>query len=66
MKPPASAISHSWLELDQATSDRQACTDVAAFARAVEDLSATGIAKSVDLIGAIELPLPTTRLRSAS
>ena len=45
---------------------RQACADVAAFARAVEDLSATGIAKSVDLIGAIELPLPTTRLRSAS
>lgn len=45
---------------------RQACADVAAFARAVEDLSATGIAKSVDLIGAIELPLPTRRLRSAS
>ena len=35
-------------------------------ARAMEDLSATNIAKSVDLIGAIELPLPTTRLRSAS
>ena len=35
-------------------------------ARAMEDLSATNIAKSMDLIGAIELPLPTTRLRSAS
>ena len=35
-------------------------------ARAMEDLSATGVAKSVDLVGAIELPLPTTRLRSAS
>ena len=36
------------------------------IARAVEDLSATSIVKSVDLIGAIELPLPTTRLRRAS
>ena len=51
---------------DTSQQKRQACANVAAFARAVEDLSATGIAKSVDLIGAIELPLPTTRLRSAS
>lgn len=34
-------------------------------ARAMEDLSA-GVAKSVDLVGGIELPLPTTRLRPAA
>lgn len=45
---------------------REIHRDRVIVARAVEDLSATGIAKSVDLIDAIELPLPTTRLRSAS
>ena len=45
---------------------REIHRDRVIVARAMEDLSATGIAKSVDLIGAIELPLPTTRLRSAS
>ena len=45
---------------------RELHRDRVIVARAVEDLSATSIAKSVDLIGAIELPLPTTRLRSAS
>ena len=44
---------------------REIHPDLVIVARAVEDLSA-GIAKSVDLIDAIELPLPTTRLRSAS
>ena len=45
---------------------REIHRDRVIVARAVEDLSATGIAKSVDLIDAIELPLPTTRLCSAS
>ena len=45
---------------------REIHRDRVIVARAMEDLPATGIAKSVDLIGAIELPLPTTRLRSAS
>ena len=45
---------------------REIHRDRVIVARAMEDLSATSIAKSVDLIGAIELPLPTTRLRSAS
>ena len=45
---------------------REIHRDRVIVARAIEDLSATNIAKSVDLIGAIELPLPTTRLRSAS
>ena len=45
---------------------REIHRDRVIVARAMEDLSATNIAKSVDLIGAIELPLPTTRLRSAS
>ena len=45
---------------------REIHRDCIIVARAMEDLSATGIAKSVDLIGAIDLPLPTTRLRSAS
>ena len=45
---------------------REIHRDRVIVARAVEDLSATSVAKSVDLIGAIELPLPTTRLRSAS
>ena len=45
---------------------REIHRDRVIVARAMEDLSATGVAKSVDLIGAIELPLPTTRLRSAS
>ena len=45
---------------------REVHRDRVIVARAMEDLSATNIAKSVDLIGAIELPLPTTRLRSAS
>ena len=45
---------------------REVHRDRVVVARAMEDLSATNIAKSVDLIGAIELPLPTTRLRSAS
>ena len=45
---------------------REIHRDRVIVARAMEDLSATNIAKSVDLIGATELPLPTTRLRSAS
>ena len=45
---------------------REIHRDRVIVARAMEDLSATNIARSVDLIGAIELPLPTTRLRSAS
>ena len=45
---------------------REIHRDRVIVARAMEDLSATNIAKSVDLIGAIELSLPTTRLRSAS
>ena len=45
---------------------REIHRDHVIVARAMEDLSATSVAKSVDLIGAIELPLPTTRLRSAS
>ena len=45
---------------------REIHRDRVIVARAMEDLSATSVAKSVDLIGAIELPLPTTRLRSAS
>ena len=45
---------------------REIHRDRVIVARAMEDLSATGVAKSVDLVGAIELPLPTTRLRSAS
>ena len=45
---------------------REIHRDRVIVARAMEDLSATNIAKSVDLIGAIELPLPTTRLRSSS
>ena len=45
---------------------REIHRDRVIVARAMEDLSATDVAKSVDLIGAIELPLPTTRLRSAS
>ena len=44
---------------------REIHRDRVIVARAMEDLSATGIAKSVDLIGAIEIPLPTTRLCSA-
>ena len=44
---------------------REIHRDRVIVARAMEDLSATNIAKSVDLIGAIELPLPTTRLRAA-
>ena len=45
---------------------REIHRDRVIVARAMEDLSAANVAKSVDLIGAIELPLPTTRLRSAS
>ena len=45
---------------------REIHRDRVIVARAVEDLSATSVAKSMDLIGAIELPLPTTRLHSAS
>ena len=45
---------------------REVHRDRVVVARAMEDLSATSVAKSMDLIGAIELPLPTTRLRSAS
>ena len=45
---------------------REIHRDHVIVARAMEDLSATSVAKSVDLIGAIELPLPTTRLRRAS
>ena len=45
---------------------REIHRDRVIVARAMEDLSAANIAKSVDLIGAIELPLPTTLLRSAS
>ena len=45
---------------------REIHRDCVIVARAMEDLSATSVAKSVDLIGAIELSLPTTRLRSAS
>ena len=45
---------------------REVHRDRVVVARAMEDLSAD-VAKAVDdLIGAIELPLPTTRLRSAS
>ena len=42
---------------------REIHRDRVIVARAMEDLSATNIAKSVDLVGSIELPLPTTRLR---
>ena len=42
---------------------REIHRDRVIVARALEDLSATSIAKSVDLVGSIELPLPTTRLR---
>ena len=52
--------SWTWVRIREIHRDR------VIVARAMEDLSATNIAKSVDLIGAIELPLPTTRLRSAS
>ena len=44
---------------------REIHRDRVIVARALEDLSATSIAKSVDLVGSIELPLPTTRLRPA-
>ena len=44
---------------------REIHRDRVIVARAMEDLSATSIAKSVDLVGSIELPLPTTRLRPA-
>lgn len=44
---------------------REIHRDRVIVARAMEDLSATNIAKSVDLVGSIELPLPTTRLRHA-
>ena len=44
---------------------REIHRDHVIVARAMEDLSATNIAKSVDLVGSIELPLPTTRLRHA-
>ncbi|RRD28931.1 serine/threonine protein phosphatase [Actinomyces bowdenii] len=43
---------------------REIHRDRVVVARAVEELSA-GVAKSVDLVGGIELPLPTTRLRAA-
>ena len=52
--------SWTWVRIREIHRDR------VIVARAMEDLSATSVAKSVDLIGAIELPLPTTRLRSAS
>ena len=52
--------SWTWVRIREIHRDR------VIVARAMEDLSATGVAKSVDLVGAIELPLPTTRLRSAS
>ena len=52
--------SWTWVRIREIHRDR------VIVARAMEDLSATNVAKSVDLIGAIELPLPTTRLRSAS
>ena len=44
---------------------REIHRDRVIVARAMEDLSATSIAKSVDLVGSIELPLPRTRLRHA-
>lgn len=44
---------------------REIHRDRVIVARAMEDLSA-GVAKSVDLVGGIELPLPTTRLRPAA
>ncbi len=44
---------------------REIHRDRVIVARAMEDLSATSIAKSVDLVGSIELALPTTRLRHA-
>ena len=44
---------------------REIHRDRVVVARAMEDLSA-GVAKSIDLIGGIELPLPTPRLRSAT
>ncbi len=43
---------------------RELHRDRVVVARAVEELSG-GVAKSVDLVGGIELPLPTTRLRAA-
>ncbi|MBO3725519.1 serine/threonine protein phosphatase [Actinomyces bowdenii] len=43
---------------------REIHRDRVVVARAMEELSA-GVAKSVDLVGGIELPLPTTRLRAA-
>lgn len=43
---------------------RELHRDRVVVARAVEELSA-GVAKSMDLVGGIELPLPTTRLRQA-
>ena len=44
---------------------REIHRDRVIVARAMEDLSATSIAKFVDLVGSIELRLPTTRLRPA-
>ena len=44
---------------------REIHRDRVIVARALEDLSATRIAKSVGLVGSIELSLPTTRLRPA-
>lgn len=44
---------------------REIHRDRIVVARAMEDLSA-GVAKSMDLVGGIELPLPTTRLRPAA
>ena len=43
---------------------REVHRDRVVVARAMEDLSAD-VAKAVDLVGGIELPLPTTRLRPA-
>ena len=41
---------------------REVHRDRVVVARAMEDLSAD-VAKAVDLVGGVELPLPTTRLR---
>ena len=43
---------------------REVHRDRVVVARAMEDLSAD-VAKAVDLVGGVELPLPTTRLRPA-
>ena len=43
---------------------REVHRDRVVVARAMEDMSAD-VAKAVDLVGGIELPLPTTRLRPA-